>query len=190
MNSAAKISPAFDPFLADSGPNDKRDAIVIYRAPGAAGEGRVRGRLRELQTRLDYVKERAAAQRPVEEKLSEDYQKAGGRRHTGEESLEVEPIGSSVLPMANVEVTRRTLSALAQQPEVVAILPNQRIHLIQPQFVQLRRDPAPGAGEQDDLGAGGARCCEGMGRPPRAPASTSPCSTRASSPITRCWPGG
>jgi subtilisin family serine protease len=136
MNSAAKISPAFDPFLADSGPHDKRDAIVVYRAPGPSGEGRVRGRLRELETRLDYVKERAAAQRPVEEKLSDQYQKAGGRRHAGEESLEVEPIGASVLPVASVEVTRRTLPALAQQPEVVAILPNQRIHLIQPQFVQ------------------------------------------------------
>jgi hypothetical protein len=33
MKTKPKISPAFEPFLADSGPNDKRDAIVIYQAP-------------------------------------------------------------------------------------------------------------------------------------------------------------
>ena len=30
---SGKISPAFEPFLAGSGPNDKCDAIVIYRTP-------------------------------------------------------------------------------------------------------------------------------------------------------------
>ena len=33
MSNHEKISKAFDAFMADSGPNDKRDAIVIYRAP-------------------------------------------------------------------------------------------------------------------------------------------------------------
>lgn len=48
---AAKISPAFEPFLADSGPNDKRDAIVIYRSEPPA-EPQLRGRLRELKQRM------------------------------------------------------------------------------------------------------------------------------------------
>ncbi len=68
MSAGSKISPAFEPFLAESGPNDKRDAIVIYRAPAPEGLP-VRGRLRALKRRLDYIKERAAVQRPVEEKL-------------------------------------------------------------------------------------------------------------------------
>ena len=53
MNPESKISPAFAPFLADSGPNDKREAIVIYKAPAHGLP--VRGRLREIQQRLKYV---------------------------------------------------------------------------------------------------------------------------------------
>ena len=33
MSDNVKISKAFDAFMADSGSNDKRDAIVIYRTP-------------------------------------------------------------------------------------------------------------------------------------------------------------
>ena len=51
MNDQTKISPAFEPFLADSGPNDKREAVVIYRAPPAEVP-HVRGRLRVLKQRL------------------------------------------------------------------------------------------------------------------------------------------
>ncbi len=134
MNAGTKISPAFEPFLADSGPNDKRDAIVIYRAPEAE-HVHVRGRLRELKTRLDYVKERAAVQRPVEEKLFQDYQEAGSERLRDGQQLEVSTIGSSALPVATVEITRRTLPALAKQPDVVAVLPNQKIQLIEPNYV-------------------------------------------------------
>ena len=65
MSAETKISPAFEPFLAESGSNDKRDAIVIFRAPGIEGQ-RVRSRLRALKQRLDYIKARAAAQEPVQ----------------------------------------------------------------------------------------------------------------------------
>jgi len=37
--------------------------------------------------------------------------------------------------VATVEVTRKTLPALAAQPDVVAIMPNQKIHLIRPKEV-------------------------------------------------------
>jgi subtilisin family serine protease len=134
MSVEAKISPAFEPFLAESGPNDKRDAIVIYKAPALEGLP-VRGRLRALKKRLDYIKERAAAQRPVEEKLFHSYQKASSERLPGKQKLAASPIGSSALPVATVEVTRETLPALAKQPNVVAVLPNQRVHLIEPRDV-------------------------------------------------------
>ena len=78
MNIEAKISTAFKPFLAESGPNDKRDAIVIYKAPMTDGP-RVRGRLRDLKKRLDRVKSNAA---PVQAKLFEDYRKASVKRLT------------------------------------------------------------------------------------------------------------
>ena len=49
-----KVSPAFEPYLEKSGPNDPREAIVVYRAPSVKIKT-VRGRLRELQRRLDTV---------------------------------------------------------------------------------------------------------------------------------------
>ena len=75
MSAEAKISKAFEPFLADRGPNDKRDAIVIYRAP-AAGPLPLRGRLRELKKRLDHVKVLATAQTHIQEKVFHDYRRA------------------------------------------------------------------------------------------------------------------
>ena len=129
-----KISRAFQAFLGDSGRNDKRDAIVIYRSPEPKKLPRG-DRLRERGERLKYVQERARLQRPIGEKVLETYQEAGSERLRGRGELEVATIGKSVLPVATVEVTRGTLLTLAQQPNVVAVLPNQRIKLISPQRV-------------------------------------------------------
>jgi subtilisin family serine protease len=134
MSVETKISPAFEPFLAESGPNDKRDAIVIFRAPEIEGQ-RVRGRLRALKQRLDYIKARAAAQEPVQARLFKDYQKAGARRLSKPQPLAASAIGASTLPVATIEVTSKTLPALVEQPDVVAVLPNQKIHLIRPKEV-------------------------------------------------------
>jgi serine protease AprX len=134
MNAETKISPAFEPFLADRGPNDKRDAIVIYQAPTAEGP-RVRGRLRALKRRLDYVKARAAAQAPIQAKVLETYQKEASRQLPGKERVAVSPVGANTLPVSWVEVTRKTLPTIAEQPNVVAVLPNQKIHLISPREV-------------------------------------------------------
>jgi serine protease AprX len=135
MTKKSKLSPAFEPFLAGSGPNDRRDAIVIYRTTKKIEDFPVRGRLRQLKQRLDYVNARAAEQRPVEAKLFETYQESTRKYFKGEKEAAVATIGKSTLPVATVEVTRKTLPKLAQQPDVVAVLPNQKIHLIQPKEV-------------------------------------------------------
>jgi serine protease AprX len=135
MTKKSKLSPAFEPFLAESGPNDRRDAIVIYRPSKKIEDLPVRGRLRQLKQRLDYVNARAALQRPVEAKLFETYQESTRKYFKGDKDPEVATIGKSTLPVATVEVTRKTLPKLAQQPDVVAVLPNQKIHLIQPKQV-------------------------------------------------------
>jgi hypothetical protein len=75
VNSDSKISPAFEPFLADSGEDGKRDAIVIYQSP-QPNELRVRGRLRKLKERMDEIKILAAKQKAVERQIAENYQKA------------------------------------------------------------------------------------------------------------------
>ncbi|MDP2997244.1 MAG: S8 family serine peptidase [Bryobacterales bacterium] len=134
MSAAGVISQAFEPFLAESGPNDKRNAIVIYRHPSFEGQ-RVRGRLRELKKRLAHVKALASAQVPVQEKLLKDYKREVGKQGPGKQEMFSAPIGANTLPVATVEVTRKTLQALAAQPNVVAVLPDQRIHLIRPKEV-------------------------------------------------------
>ena len=129
-----KISPAFDPFLEESGPNDRQDAIVIYRAPISSFRPE-QSRLRERQTRLEYVEERAAVQKLVQERLFDSYRAEGTKRCPGEGELRTSAIGASSLPVAAVEITRRTLPALASEPDVVAIMPNQKIRLISPSQV-------------------------------------------------------
>jgi serine protease AprX len=131
---SGKISPAFEPFLAGSGPNDKCDAIVIYRTP-ADDNPPPMSELREIDRRLKYVQERAAVQRAVEQEVFENYQRAGAQRTRGRRDLTYTPIGDSTLPVATVEVTRSTLPSLARQPDVLAIMPNQKIRLIDPRRV-------------------------------------------------------
>jgi subtilisin family serine protease len=132
MNQQAKISPAFEPFLADSGTADKREAIVVLRGPDS-GEPPVRGRLRTLKQRLNLIKQRSDAQKPVQQKLFESYQRLSKTAPLG--PLTVSEIGGSELRVAAVEVTAKTLPGLAERPEVLAILPNQKIHLIKPKEV-------------------------------------------------------
>lgn len=129
-----KISPAFEAFLADSGRNDKRDAIVIYRS-AEPEKPSLCDRRRGRRERLKYVEECARVQRPIGEKVLESYQEAGSNRLRGRGELEAATIGQSVLPVATVEVTKRTLRTLARQPNVVAVLPDQRIQLISPRRV-------------------------------------------------------
>ena len=138
MNNESKISPAFAPFLTHSGPNDKRDAIVIYQSP-PLDEPRVRGRMRALKQRLKAVEERAVAQQSVQTKLFADYRKATSKALPGKQQLAASSIGKNNLPIAKIEVTPKTLAALAAQPDVVAVLPNQRIQLIKPKEVNYER---------------------------------------------------
>lgn len=138
MTIERKISPAFEQFLAESGPHDKRDAIIIYSAPMSEDE-RQAGRLNALSKRLDYVRARAAAQGPIQAKLMEDYRKVSSKylsNRVSKRELEMTTIGANTLPIAAVQVTRRTLPVLARQQNVVAILPNQRIHLIKPKEIK------------------------------------------------------
>ena len=136
MSNENKISPAFEPFLAGLDEDDKRDAIVIYEAPHSE-DIPTRGRLREVKGRLDQVRRQVTIQKAVQEEIFDHYQEASRDLGYGDdEPLEISTIGSGMLPMATVEVTSKTLEALADQPNVVAVLPNQSIHLIQPRRVE------------------------------------------------------
>jgi subtilisin family serine protease len=125
-----KISPAFDPLLAGGGPNDRFDAIVLLRGDDELGPTVSRRRRRTShRARLGRVREIARAQAAAQEETVADYRRAVG---PGEDELRAHGLGSGALPLARVEVTPATIGALAANPNVLAILPNQRIELIQP----------------------------------------------------------
>lgn len=142
MNKIAqeKISPAFEPFLAESGNNDKRDALVIYRTY-ADSVPPLRGRLRSLKEKLDDIAFRAvtasATHQQTQAQLFEIYKRESLRRmpKTKPQHLAMSSIGSAAFPIAAIEVTRLTLSALAEQSDAIAVLPNQRVSLIRPKEV-------------------------------------------------------
>ena len=134
MSNGSKISPSFEPFLAEGDAGGKREAIVIYRSP-SSGLPPPRGRLRQLQQRLDDVRERAAAQQQVQARISEGYLQESARLSPLGRELSVARIGAHTLPVISAEVTPETLQALDNQPDVVAVLPNQQIQLIQPKVV-------------------------------------------------------
>jgi serine protease AprX len=132
-----KISPAFAPFLSGTGPNDIRDAIVIYRSP-ESNEPPARGRMRALRAKVKEADSHAKAQLAIQRDVQSSYQKAGSKGFPSRKAPKVAPIGSNTLPVLSVEVTPRTLSVLADNPHVVAILPNQKISLIQPKTVDYK----------------------------------------------------
>lgn len=129
MHPDKKISPAFEPYLADSRRRDKLEAVVIYQAPTARRPKRGREGLRLAETRVEYAAEQAVLHKEVETRILSRYM------DEGDETLMMSPIGGSALPAITVEVTQRTLTALAKQPDVIAIMPNQKIHLIKPSAI-------------------------------------------------------
>ena len=139
---SSKISPAFDPFLQGLSSQEqkaRREAVVIYRAPGETFQrrGLARGTGDRTQARREQVARQTQLQQDVEAQLSERY-RSQSRGLVEGPPLAARSIGLGTLPMINVEVTPRSLDALAAEPEVVAVLPNQPIHLITPQAVDYR----------------------------------------------------
>src|SRR5262249_1229664 len=123
ITSETKISPAFAPFLAESGPDDIREAIVIFRSPERPAEQEQQtptGKLRALGERLKEVESRKLAQQVVQREVLSGYQQAGSQSLPGKQELRVATIGSNALPVAAVEVTPKTLLILAEMDDVVA----------------------------------------------------------------------
>ena len=128
MAESNKISSSFDAFFEDNDPEAKHEAIVIYHPPKTRQIESLsrRGRLRELKNRLDFIKQFANEQRATQQTLAANYQAEVST------AFSVVAIGNHTLPALAVEIEKKTLPVLAEQAEVAAIIPNQRIHLIQP----------------------------------------------------------
>ena len=139
MKGEEKLSPALAAILEDGGANKRHDAVVVLRAP-ESDKKRLRGRLRVLNERLRFVEDQSVEQRATQAQVLDRYQDAGTRRLPGREAPAVGTIGTGSLPIVTAEVTRRTLPELLKQANVIAVLPNQRVELIEPRkidFVQL-----------------------------------------------------
>ena len=133
------VSPSFAAFLAEAEPTDTREAIVVFRTEPPSPT--LRGRLRELKERLAAIKSKAQAAKPLVEKLASEYSVAAVRHQAAAKDLglSVRPVAGAKLPIAVVTVTKGTLPALAEQPNVAAILPNQSVHVISPSRVEYGR---------------------------------------------------
>jgi subtilisin family serine protease len=130
-----KVSPAFERFFAEARPSDRREALVVYHVP--ASKPLRRDRPSSARDRRQRLRQMARAQRPVEEKILRDYRRQGlvHLRQVGRPAEAAAEVGGQALPVVAVQLTRSALPALAEHPDVVAILPNQRIHLIPPKSV-------------------------------------------------------
>lgn len=125
MTTQSKISPAFQPFLAHSHPDARKDAIVIYRGLLSPGSMPQPG----TAAYFDTLKQQAQNNQSISNQIMNDYQSAT------RQSFYTAPVGQGSLPITQIEVTRQSLPILAEHPEVIAILPNQNIHLIEPKEI-------------------------------------------------------
>jgi serine protease AprX len=121
LNPADKISPAFESYLADSKRSDKHEAVVLYQAPPIPRS--------PATDRGNQASAQVAAHKEVESRIFADYM------DLIDSSFKISTIGGGILPAITVEITEATLIELAKQPDVVAIMPNQKIHLIKPEVV-------------------------------------------------------
>jgi serine protease AprX len=142
MNSHPKISPAFTAFFAETGKDQKRDAVIIFQpaVPTAAAITSPRGRMQSLKRRMEEIKTHSKSQAGPRSAMLEHYQKEGrktislrGAKTTGRELRTTQMPGA--VPMANAEVTKQSLEILAANPQVLAILPNQKVRLLKPKEV-------------------------------------------------------
>ena len=124
-----KVSPAFGPFLREGAPGAVRDAIVIYRQPeeGTAPK-RVRSRAAKLKRFAQLVSLRTAVQATARNEYFAAQQRVVGSGADAEGSFSFVPS----LGLALVKVTRKLLPELAAQENVAAIMPDQKIHPIEP----------------------------------------------------------
>ena len=134
MTARSKISPAFAAYLQEAERDGRMaDAIVLYRPERPAKPAQTLGRLGALQARLAAVEDLSSGNQAAGRSLLQAYRKdvRGPRgRH-----LRTEVVGRGALPVARVEINRDGIEALADRPEVLGVLPNQRIRLVRPKAI-------------------------------------------------------
>lgn len=131
MNESAKISPAFEQLLQDSGRNEIKEAIVVLRSPLGSAEPQFNPR-RSLEKRGKRVEQVRRSQGQIGRNLIRRYAVESGTALGRDFASRAESIPMT-LPVLPIPVTQTTLPELARSNDVIAIMPNQSIRLIDPQ---------------------------------------------------------
>lgn len=132
MALADKISQAFELIFSEGEPQKRRSAIVIFDAPLPDVTMRDR-QLRRSARQILASPDEQQSNRNVFEEIIKGYlkEKSASNLHR-QAPIRRRLAGSGILPLASVEITASTIKALAKQPNVLAILPNQPVSLISP----------------------------------------------------------
>ncbi len=136
------ISPAFGAMLDHLPANAPMDAIVVCRPAAVEPAAEM---IRAPQVQAEHRRELSERHEITIDRLVRGYLRSAGRRLRGQRPS-VTRLGP--LPAAAFEVTPATIGALAAQPGVVAVLPNQPARLIAP------RDLVVGGSDDEERSAG------------------------------------
>ena len=130
-----KISEAFRKLPASrrGGP---LDVIVVYRSHDDADHAPISLERPSAEARSNRIRTAIDHNQRVQDRVLTDFQYAAREsRLPAREATAIAPIldePASALPTANLQVSRRSLDALARIDDVVAILPNHSVELIDP----------------------------------------------------------
>ena len=147
-----KISEAFRRLPA-SRRGGELDVIVVYRSDDAADDTEISFDRPSAEAKSRRIHDVITRNQNAQHRLLNEFQYlARVSRLPAREAIGVVPnldAPASALPVANLKVSRRTLNALAQIDDVVAILPNHSVDLIEPYGAK----QAPVSKRERDLGA-------------------------------------
>lgn len=129
-----KVSPRLVEQLRQGDRNDKQEALVVHRFAQTSALS-VRQQTRVVAERVKSLRAFSQAQTEVSAKFVEKYERAA-EKMSKSVSLFASAVADSVLPITRVDVTIQSIEFLAKDPNVVAVMPNQRVHLIRPKEIE------------------------------------------------------
>lgn len=130
--SSPKISEAFETVFENSPERKKRSAIIILESSISIFDSKDR-ELRKAFHDANASNQLRSRNEEVFANVMEGYLNHKSAQELAENrGLRKHLLGTGVLPLATVDVSRASIEALARQKGVVAILPNQDVELISP----------------------------------------------------------
>jgi subtilisin family serine protease len=114
--------------------DEKVEALVVHRTETRADLSERQG-TRVLTKRLKEIRSHIQSQQIVAQKFAANYEATSKRTAKLDMPLRATPVSGGALPVARVEVTSKTVEILEDDPNVLAVMPNQRVNLIEPKEV-------------------------------------------------------